>query len=191
MRSRSLLLVLVAAAALAGAFLALLLRPSGDSATPQVRGHRLTLVPSARRKDLPDLVGSALSPPPARIGLRPPVGKPAFIDVWASWCVPCRAEAPMLARLWRRYRSEVRFVGIDVQDTRGDARAFIRRYHLGYPSIFDAQGSLAGRLDFFGLPTAYLVDRNDRIAGKLVGKQDVATLRSALADLARLATAGR
>lgn len=190
MRSRPLLLALVVAAALAGAFLGLLLRPSGDSATLQVQGHRVTLVPAARRKKLPDLAGPALLPPPARLKLRAE-GKPAFIDVWASWCVPCREEAPILARLWRRYRSKVRFIGIDVQDTRGDARAFVRRHRLGYPSIFDSQGALAGKLDFFGLPTAYLIDGDDRIAGKLVGKQEAATLGSALADLARIATASR
>ena len=97
----------------------------------------------------------------------------------------------MLARLSRRYRAEVRFVGIDVEDTRGDARAFVRRYRLGYPSIFDPKATLAGRLDFFGLPTAYLIDREGRIAGKLVGKQNEMTLRSALADLARAPAAGR
>lgn len=186
MPSRALFLVLLVPGVLLGVFVGLLLRPSTDSAAPRVHGDHVTLVPAARRKDLPDLAGSTLSPPPAEIRLRSFIGKPAFIDVWASWCFPCREEAPLLARLWRRYRSEVRFVGIDVEDTRGDAQAFVRRYQLGYPSIFDPTATLAGKLGFFGLPTAYLVDRNGRIAGKLVGKQDASTLRGALADLARV-----
>ncbi len=89
----------------------------------------------------------------------------------------------MLARLWRRYGGQVQFVGIDVEDTRGDSRAFIRRYGVGYPNIFDKKASLAGTLGFFGLPTAYLVDERGRIAAKLVGKQKEATLASGLAAL--------
>lgn len=171
------------ALAIAAAFLAVLLRPSGDASEARIRDLRLTLVPISRRSVLPKLAGSALDPPPPMIRLGALVGKPAFIDVWASWCLPCRAEAPMLARLWRRYGGRVQFVGIDVEDNRGDARAFIRRYGVGYPNIFDTKASLAGKLGFFGLPTAYLVDERGRIAAKLVGKQKEATLASGLAAL--------
>jgi cytochrome c biogenesis protein CcmG/thiol:disulfide interchange protein DsbE len=165
--------------------LVLLLRSSGESAVQQLHGRHVTLVPVAKRKALPDLAGPTLTPPPATLELRALSGAPAFIDVWASWCVPCREEAPMLARLWRRYRGQVRFLGIDVEDTRGDARAFVRRYGLGYPSIFDRRAALAGKLGFFGLPTAFLVDREGHIAATLVGIQKEAPLQRALADLAR------
>ena len=185
MRKRRLVVMLVVVAALVGAFLGLLLRSSGDSAAPQVQGARVTLVAAAERKAVPDLVGPTLTPPPATLRLSPPAGKPGFIDVWASWCVPCREEAPMLARLWRQYRGRVRFLGIDVEDTRGDARAFVRRYGLGYPDIFDRKAALAGRLGFVGLPTAFLIDRRGRIGASLVGKRQEATLRSALNALAR------
>src|SRR5712691_11294732 len=101
MRKRRLFVVpVVAGAAAIGAFLALLLRSAGDSAAPQLHGARLTLVSEGRRKPLPDLRGPALTPPPATIRLAALRGRPAFIDVWASWCVPCSAEAPLLARLW-------------------------------------------------------------------------------------------
>src|SRR5712691_8586284 len=114
--------------AVVGTFIALLLRSSGDAAAPQVHGRRLTLVAAAKRKELPDVAGSTLNPPPAKLSLGALAGRPAFIDVWASWCVPCREEAPVLARLWRAYGSKVQFLGIDLEDTRGDARAFARRY---------------------------------------------------------------
>jgi len=87
----------------------------------------------------------------------------------------------MIARLWRRYGGQVRFLGIDVEDSRGDARAFMRRYGLGYPSIFDRTASIAGRLGFFGLPTAYLVDYRGHVAARLIGKQRESTYASGLA----------
>ena len=185
MRKRRLLLSVAAALAALTAFLVLLLRSSPDVPGPTVHGHRLTLVAPDRRKALPALSGAALTPPPATLSVADLGGKPAFIDVWASWCVPCREEAPMLARLWRRYRAQVQFLGINVEDSRGDARRFTRRYHLGYPNIFDAKAGLAGRLGFFGLPTAYLVDEHGRLAARLVGKQQERTLASGLAALAR------
>jgi cytochrome c biogenesis protein CcmG/thiol:disulfide interchange protein DsbE len=189
---RRLLVVLVVTGAVAvGGFLGLLLRSSDDSAVPRLHGERLALVPTARRKALPDLRGPALTPPPAEFRLGSLRGRPAFIDVWASWCVPCREEAPLLARLWREHRRQIRFLGIDAEDSRGDARRFIRRYRLGYPNIFDRTASLAGRLGFFGFPTAYLIDGQGRIAAKLVGKQKEATLRAGLKALARQEQAGR
>ena len=77
----------------------------------------------------------------------------------------------MLAALARTYHGRIRFLGIDVEDTRGAARAFERKHGIAYPSIFDPSASLAGQLGFFGLPTAYLVDRSERIAAVLTGKQ--------------------
>jgi len=180
-KRRSLVVLVVGAAVVIGAFLGLLLRSSDDSAAPQLHGARITLVPAARRKPLPDLGGPALTPPPATIRLGALRGRPALIDVWASWCVPCRVEAPMIARLWRRYGSQVRFLGIDVEDSRGDARAFVRRYGLRYPSIFDRTASMASQLGFFGLPTAYLVDYRGHVAARLIGKQRERTLASGLA----------
>jgi len=184
-RRRTLLVLAVAGLALVATFLVVLLRPSGGTAELRVRDGRVSFVAPAKRKPLPDLQGPALTPPPSMLRLRVPAGRPAFIDVWASWCVPCREEAPLLARLWRSHRNQVRFLGIDVQDSQGDARTFARRYGLGYPSIFDRSAALANKLGFFGLPTAFLVDRRGRIAAKLVGKQKGATLRAALAALAR------
>ena len=191
MRKRRLLLSVAAALAAVAAFLFVLLRSSPNVAAPLVQNHRLTLVAPGRRKALPALSGPSLTPPPATLSVADLGGQPAFIDVWASWCVPCREEAPMLARLWRRYRAQVQFIGINVEDSRAEARRFIHRYHLGYPNIFDAKAGLAGRLGFFGLPTAYLVDEQGRLAARLVGKQQERTLASGLAALAREAGDGR
>lgn len=96
----------------------------------------------------------------------------------------------MVARLWRRYRAHVQFLGIDVEDSRGSARRFTHRYGLGYPNIFDSKAGLAGRLGFFGVPTAYLVDGRGRIAARLVGRQQERTLASGLEALVREAKRG-
>lgn len=184
-----LLLIVVGAAVVVVAFLALLLRPSGQAA-PRRDGKQVSLIAPGKRRALPDATAPALTPPPPSIALKSLRGRPAFLDVWASWCVPCREEAPLLARLWRQYRSQVRFLGIDVEDSRADARAFTKRYGLGYPNIVDAKAKLATKLGFFGLPTAYLVDAQGRVAAKLIGKQKEATLRAALEALAAEARNG-
>lgn len=89
----------------------------------------------------------------------------------------------MLAALQRAYGERIRFLGIDVEDTRAEARAFERRYLISYPSIFDQQAAMAGKLHFYGLPTAYLVDRRGRLAAVLPGKQSLATLKAKLVRL--------
>ena len=157
--------------ALAGAVGALVLWPSGRSEVASVSGDAPTLVPVAQRQLLPDISGDALTPPPLTIRLKATTNRPAFVDVWASWCLPCKEEAPMLVSLHKTYRRQIRFLGIDVEDSRGAARAFERRYGITFPSIFDRSASMAGKLGFFGLPTAFLVDANGRIAARLIGKQ--------------------
>jgi thiol-disulfide isomerase/thioredoxin len=155
-RRRVAVTLVVATVAVAGG--ALVLWPSGRSEVLSATGKSPTLVPVAKRKPLPNLTGEALTPPPPTIALRAK-GRPSFIDVWASWCVPCKEEAPWLAALHRRYHRQIRFLGINVEDSRAAARSFERRYRITYPSIFDRKASLATALGFFGLPTAYLVDR--------------------------------
>ena len=89
----------------------------------------------------------------------------------------------MFAALHRAYGKRIRFLGIDVEDSRGAARAFERHFRIVYPSIFDQQAAMAGRLNFYGLPTAYLVDRSGRLAAVLIGKQAKATLQAKLVRL--------
>ena len=89
----------------------------------------------------------------------------------------------MFAALHRAYGQRIRFLGIDVEDSRGPARAFERHFRIVYPSIFDQQTAMAGKLNFYGLPTAYLVDQRDRLAAILVGKQSSVTLKAKLVRL--------
>jgi thiol-disulfide isomerase/thioredoxin len=169
--------LVVSAGAAAGTVLAAglvlsLVRPATDAAqaTGTPRGV-IALIPPAKRKPLPDVGGKTLLAPPAELRLRDLRGTPVYIDVWASWCPSCRDEAPMIARLAKRYARDIRFVGIDTQDVAGAGRAFVREFGLDFPQLFDPKAKLAMRLGVYGVPTMFLVDRRGRIAATLVGKQ--------------------
>ena len=86
----------------------------------------------------------------------------------------------MLVALQRHYGTRVRFVGIDVNDTRTAARAFEHRFRIDFPSIFDPGANLATKLGVFGLPTGYLADRKGGIAAVLIGRQQRRSLESLL-----------
>ena len=74
-------------------------------------------------------------------------GKAVVLNFWASWCQPCKKEAPMLQETWERYRDEGLVVlGIDAQDFRQDARRFVERYELTYPIAYDGNGKSLGPL---------------------------------------------
>lgn len=176
------------AVALAGAAVAAvafaLLRPSSAAAPGAPAATPGALVSPAKRQSLPAVSEDVLNPPPERLDLASLRGAPAFIDVWASWCLSCEEEAPVIARLAREFRGCVRFIGIDVQDSRGAGRSFVRRHGLAFPHLFDPDGSVAAKLAVYGIPTMLLVDREGRIAGTLVGRQAETKLRRTLRALA-------
>jgi len=82
------------------------------------------------------------------------------LNFWASWCDPCKAEAPVLAELASRYRSQgVTIVGVDEQDLSGDGRAFASRYHLTYPLVRDSNGNVESKWGLTALPETFVLDR--------------------------------
>jgi cytochrome c biogenesis protein CcmG/thiol:disulfide interchange protein DsbE len=115
-------------------------------------------------------------------------GKPVVLNFWASWCGPCKDEAPILEEASKRWQDEgVAFVGIDVKDFRGDARAFLERYGVTYPNVYDGKGSTIGRYGVTGYPETYFIDADGRvrfrIAGPVEDAQDVDDgIRRALAQ---------
>jgi thiol-disulfide isomerase/thioredoxin len=70
-------------------------------------------------------------------------GHPIVVNQWASWCGPCRFEFPYFQRLAAQYRGRVAFLGVDAQDNRGDAQAFLKQRPLPYPSYFDLNAATA------------------------------------------------
>ncbi len=132
---------------------------------------------SASGRPAPPLPSEVLVPPRATLAsLR---GKPAAIVFWASWCEPCRQEAPGFARLARRLHGRAALVGVDWEDDRGAALAFVKRYGWTFP-VLRADGLSGGRYGVIGLPTTLVLDRAGRIASILRGPQTAADLARAL-----------
>jgi cytochrome c biogenesis protein CcmG/thiol:disulfide interchange protein DsbE len=90
-------------------------------------------------------------------------GHSVVANFWASWCIPCKAEAPVLAASARAHRGRVVFLGIDVQDFKSDARRFLRRFDTPYVSVRDGAGSTYGDYGLTGVPETYWIDARGRI----------------------------
>ena len=112
-------------------------------------------------------------------------GTPVLINFWASWCIPCEDEAGVLEQASRQYRDRVAFIGVNVQDTEGNARDFLRRFGVTYPNGRDLTGAVAVDYGMSGVPESYFVDRDGRLVRKWQGPLDAARLRSYLDELVR------
>jgi thiol-disulfide isomerase/thioredoxin len=120
----------------------------------------------------------------ARVDLAQFAGKPVVVNVWASWCPGCNEEAADLAEFARNH-PEAQVVGLDIRDTRDDARAFYRRWGWRHPSIFDPSGDLAQMLALQGLPSTFVLDREHRVVSRIVGATDLAGFEGALRQATR------
>jgi len=108
-------------------------------------------------------------------------GKAVVVNFWASWCVPCRDEAPVLQKTFERYRDQGLVVlGVDVNDFRQDARRFMKRYGLSYPIVYDGKGSTVGKWGVRGFPETFFVDRTGKLVGERIeGAVDIERNRDA------------
>jgi cytochrome c biogenesis protein CcmG, thiol:disulfide interchange protein DsbE len=143
--------------------------------------RRGSLGPRLGRRLAPALADRRISPSELR-------GTPYVLNVWASWCLPCRDEAPELTRAWRQQRRRgVLFVGLNMQDSPEDARAFMNHFGIDYLNIRDPTNDIPHRYGATGVPETYFVSAGAEIVGHVIGVVSPAQLRAGIAA----AVAGR
>ncbi len=111
-------------------------------------------------------------------------GKWVLVNFWASWCVPCRAEAPALEEFQRRHGDKgFTVLGIDTRDLSGDGRAFADKFELSYPQLRDGDGEMAHEYGTTGVPENFLVNPRGKVAGVFVGPVDEEILEAEVAPM--------
>ena len=161
------------------------LRAQSAEATGAGSSHTLTLYPGNKGVPAPDVAGPTLDD--KQLGLKDLRGHVVVLNVWGSWCRPCRLEAPDLARVSRETRPDgVRFLGIDTRDNVPAARAFTRRFQIDYPSLEDPTGVLlaqfAGIVPVSAVPSTLVIDAEGLIRARVIGRVDATTLRGLIED---------
>jgi cytochrome c biogenesis protein CcmG/thiol:disulfide interchange protein DsbE len=114
-------------------------------------------------------------------------GKAVVLNVWASWCGPCKEEAPYLEEVWQQNRDRgLVVVGLDAKDFRADARRFARRYELTFPLVYDGPGDTIDGYRVTGFPETFVIDREGKVvaafAGAVNGDDERSRLESAIQD---------
>ncbi len=113
-------------------------------------------------------------------------GQVVFLNFWASWCPPCRAEARTLEAAWQKYQDrDVVFLGVNIQDTDEAARGFLQEFGITYPNGRDGAGKIAIDYGVWGLPETFIIDRDGRITYKHIGALGRTTITTKLDEALR------
>jgi thiol-disulfide isomerase/thioredoxin len=163
-------------------------RPSSSSwshdSVPVVVG--VTTYPAGSRPSLPAIAGRTLAG--TTVSLAAMRGHVVVLNVWASWCGPCRTESPALARVAAdTAASGVDFVGIDEQDVASNARKFAAAAGTTYPQLVDDAGALLASLRIVPLsaiPSTLVLDPKGDVAARVIGPIDAATFTDLVRSLA-------
>jgi cytochrome c biogenesis protein CcmG/thiol:disulfide interchange protein DsbE len=115
-------------------------------------------------------------------------GTPVLVNIWASWCGPCRDEAPHLASAHAEFGDRVQFLGVDILDERGSAREFMREYGWTYPSVFDASGAIRDGLGILGQPATLFYDASGELVMTWSGPLTAEALADGLDEIATSST---
>ena len=131
---------------------------------------------------LPELILPCLGAGPA-VHIGALTGRPTLVNLWAAWCAPCREEMPLLEQSFRENGANVRFLGVNTQDTRASAIDFLTATGVTYPQAVDASGKLSTELGLPGLPVTLALAPSGRILARQIGQLHPDTLKSLLSQL--------
>lgn len=140
-----------------------------------VRDEGGDLAAAAARGDLPEAPDFTLErlDDEGELQLSSLRGKAVVLNVWASWCIPCKEEAPFLEQVWQENRDRgLVVVGLDAKDFRADARRFADRFELTFPLVYDGPGETLDGLGVTGFPETFVLDREGRVVDAFAGAVD-------------------
>jgi thiol-disulfide isomerase/thioredoxin len=156
----------------------------GGSSSPEesfIEGSgAVTRIDITDRKAAPALSGMTLS---GKTFIFNP-GQVAVVNVWASWCSPCRAEVPILIELAKQY-PEVQFMGILTRDNPATAEAFARRFAIPYPTFIDDSLLIGfkGTLPANAIPSTVILDKNGNVAARISGEITLTSLSKLIREI--------
>ncbi len=148
----------------------------------------VTTVPPDEREPAPEFSGPLLGDDDTEFSLSGAQGDVVVLNVWGSWCPPCRKEAPALQAVYERFADDgVQFVGVNVRDNATDALAFEEQFGVTYPSVVDSDGRrlLAFRdtLPPTAIPSTLVVDRDGNLAVRILGEITESSLGDLVSDV--------
>lgn len=114
------------------------------------------------------------------------VDRPSVVNVWASWCLPCRSEAPLLDAAFEEYGDEIEFIGIDVQDNQDDAKAFLAEFGLAFDHFFDRDREVPNAYGGIGTPITFFFGPGGELRSTHNGVIDDRTLALQIDELLAL-----
>ncbi len=183
MRRRSAVSAVVALCLVTGCSMTRTLSPAQSSGSAGVTRVGLTRYAPGQRISLPPITAKDWAG--ATLNLTAASPMVTVINVWASWCAPCRDESPVLGRLWRQSGSHVHFIGLDETDVHSAAARFAASAGTGYTQVSDPDSALLVKLKVLptvGIPSTLVLDRQGRVAGRVVGPVTAVELQSLISD---------
>ncbi|MFD2170038.1 TlpA family protein disulfide reductase [Tumebacillus lipolyticus] len=114
-------------------------------------------------------------------------GKKVFLNFWASWCPPCKAEMPDLVKMSEKYKGKIEFYGVNLtsNDSVENAQKFVEDYQIGYPTLMDHKGNVSTQYRTFSIPTSFTIDENGVVVHRIEGQLSEKAMEEMFSKLAR------